>query len=75
MTQTYEIEQGIPIPNHGSRRPKGALRMTLEKLQIGESFVVPSKGDRSHATSCGKSIGIKVKTASLSHGYRVWRVK
>ena len=75
MTQTYEIEEGIPAPTNAAGKPKGRLRLTLETLQIGESFVVPSKGERGHATTSARSIGIKVRTASVSHGYRVWRVK
>lgn len=73
MSNTYLIEQGIPVPNNGSR--KGALRMTLEKLQVGESFVVPSKGERSHAITSAGLVGIKVKTASIKYGYRIWRIK
>jgi|TARA_R110001632_G_scaffold60747_1_gene147078 hypothetical protein len=74
MTELYKVEQGIPVPT-STTKPKGRLRMTLETLQIGESFVVPSKGERGHATTSAKAAGIKVKTASISHGYRIWRIK
>lgn len=75
MTQLYKVEQGIPVPT-STTKPKGRMRMTLEALQIGESFVVPSKTERGHSTTSAAAVGIKVRTASIGlHGYRIWRIK
>ena len=36
----FEIEKNVPIPKRGSDK-KGELRLTIEKMEVGDSIVVP----------------------------------
>lgn len=73
---TFEIEQGIPIPEpvHRSKYP-------LAEMGIGESFFVPGQGYELHrkiqnavqSFQRRDSHGRKFTTRLLPDGVRVWR--
>jgi len=71
----YFIEKNIPISNFGTKKPKGPLRLTIEKMEIGDSILVfSSKRGTAYATA--QAVGVKIKTRIEDVDYvRIWRVK
>tara|TARA_R100000988_G_C3861479_1_gene99518 strand:- start:158 stop:415 length:258 start_codon:yes stop_codon:yes gene_type:complete len=72
---TYKIENNIPIPaNDGRGRGKSKLRLTIEKMEIGNSIVIPIKKLRG-VHQIAYALGIKVITRKInSDETRVWRI-
>tara|TARA_R100001480_G_scaffold9626_2_gene18007 strand:+ start:1099 stop:1320 length:222 start_codon:yes stop_codon:yes gene_type:complete len=70
----FEIEKNIPIPERGADK-KGELRLTLEKMEIGDSFVIPdSLRGNTYAAARAVKIKIAMKTIDLmTRDTRVWR--
>lgn len=74
----FEIEKGIPIPQDSGRgRDKSLLRLTVEKMEVGDSIVVKDiHRQQLHAMS--KTLGIGYKTRTICKGsgkVRFWRTK
>jgi len=72
----FEIEKGIPIPERGADK-KGELRLIIEKMEIGDSIVVPNYM-RQVAWHCAKAVGIKIVTKTTNKEtleMRLWRTK
>jgi hypothetical protein len=71
-----KIESGIPIPAPHYGKPKGEIRIALEKMQPGDSILI--KRDRlqpNGITKLAKSDGIKVAQRKVNcEGRRIWRV-
>jgi hypothetical protein len=74
----FKIEKNIPIYSNGGKggRKKGALYLTLESLEVGDSFLIPL-GKRSHANHLAKLLNIKTVTRLTDDReiIRVWRTK
>tara|TARA_B100000900_G_scaffold324482_1_gene284155 strand:- start:373 stop:594 length:222 start_codon:yes stop_codon:yes gene_type:complete len=70
----FEIEKNIPIPERGADK-KGELRLTLEKMEVGDSFVIPdSLRGNTYAAARAVKIKIAMKTIDLmTRDTRVWR--
>ena len=70
----FEIEKNVPIPERGADK-KGELRLTLEKMEIGDSFVIPdSLRGNTYAAARAVKIKIAMKTIDLmTRDTRVWR--
>lgn len=70
---TYTIENNVPIPEKTmSVRKKGQFRSTIEKLNIGDSFVVPSLPKSYYSVQ--KLTGVKLVRKQNEDGtFRVWR--
>ena len=73
---TYLIEKNIPIPTKPSKagRKKGALRIALEAMEIGDSIVVDST-KLTVTRSTMYQLNLKARTREASDTTtRVWRV-
>ncbi len=67
---TYVIEKGISIPEHGNNKNN----YPFKKMEVGDSFVVPLN-KRGGLAFLSKRSGIKIKTAKIDDAHaRVWRV-
>ena len=72
----FEIEKNIPIPKKGADK-KGELRLTLEKMEVGDSFVIPNYL-RNVMWQAAKASGIKTQSKTINpetREMRVWRIK
>lgn len=78
----YTIEKNIPIPEGSTRGgDKGKLRLTMERMEVGDSIVVRGL-HRQHYHAIAKKIGIGYKSKTImksQHGkeqdqVRLWRV-
>ena len=72
----FKIEKNIPIPKKGADK-KGELRLTLEKMEVGDSFVIPNYL-RSVMWQAAKESGIKTQSKTITsetREMRVWRIK
>lgn len=72
----FKVEKGIPIPKRGADK-KGELRLTLEKMEVGDSIIVPNYM-RQVAWQAAKAIGIKTQSKTINpetREMRVWRIK
>ena len=70
----FAIEKNIPIPERGADK-KGELRLTLEKMEVGDSIVVPNFL-RNAAYSAAEKAKIKVAMQTINvetRDARVWR--
>ena len=38
----FEIEKGIPLPTEGRGRAKSELRLAIEKMEVGDSMIIPT---------------------------------
>ena len=73
----FTIEKNIPIPIGGQGRAKGLLRLTVEKMEVGDSIVVNTK-QRQQLNNMARAIGIGYKTKTIckeNHKIRFWRTK
>jgi hypothetical protein len=69
----YAIEKNVPLPP--SRR-KGKERFPLNRLEVGESFVVQKHevfAARNAAHRLNKKTGKVFTSRAIENGYRVWR--
>jgi hypothetical protein len=72
-----EIEKGIPMPEHNK---KYAKKFPFEKLEIGDSFLVPLAADKSPSSiysaisQARKRLNIALTSARVEGGVRVWRI-
>jgi len=75
----FEIEKNIPIPcGVGKGRAKGALRIAMEQMEVGDSIVVSEKNSRQVIHQIASAIGIKYTTRTIckkENKVRVWRTK
>lgn len=72
------IEKGVPIPPAAiGRKTKGQLRLSLEAMEVGDSFVLHGKGISLNGAvyNIGKAIGRKFTTRKIGNDVRVWRIK
>jgi|5B_taG_2_1085324.scaffolds.fasta_scaffold91023_2 hypothetical protein len=72
----FEIEKNVPIPKRGSDK-KGELRLTIEKMEVGDSIVVPDfLRQVTYAAAKAAKIKISMKTINpVTRETRVWRTK
>lgn len=79
-----EIEKDIPIPNYNESGASVKIRSLLNKLLVGESFLLP--GNFANSTNMASihrfnklesayESGKRVITRLVDGGRRVWRVK
>lgn len=72
----YTIEKNIPMPPKGSGRP---LRYPFDKLEIGDSFVIPTKDYNSvnaAARQYGKRCGMRFTFRKIDDATaRVFRIE
>jgi len=77
----FKIEKNIPIPEGSTRGPdKGKLLLTMEQMEIGDSFVVTGK-HRQQLHAVARKVGILYKSKTImrsEHGkkhdqIRFWR--
>jgi len=70
-----KIEKGIPLPNPDNpRRPKGPVRIAMETMEVGDSFVTDSRNRKMVGST---ALLIKRKFATRKIGddqYRIWRL-
>lgn len=67
-----KIEKNIPIKN---QKPKNSLTKTMQDMEIGDSFLYPSKSKNS-LPSLASRIGVKIVTRKHDDNYhRIWRVE
>lgn len=66
----HEIEKNIPIPD----RQIGLCKYPFNKMDIGDSFVLPTKL-RSSTSHRGRILGFKFLTRKIDdENVRVWRI-
>lgn len=74
----YKIEKGIPIPY--GKSDNGERRTAAEKLEVGESFLIPGTTEeifrtaRNLAYNVRYKTGRKFRTRKLADGIRIWRI-
>ena len=84
----FVIEQGVPMPDVVYTRKPRANLMPLDKMNVGDSFLVPFKDGEDH-TKGRKRVGANVQVTKkrlfgkdceqvfvvgiVENGYRVWR--
>ena len=70
-----KIEKGIPLPNpDSSRRPKGPVRIAMETMEVGDSFVTDSR-NRKMVGSTAVLINRRFATRKIGDNqYRIWRL-
>ena len=70
----YYIEKNIPLATV-SKKPKGPLRLAMEKMEVGDSILIESSKQAS-SYMAAKGAGIKIKTVFEGDDcHRMWRVK
>jgi hypothetical protein len=68
-----KIESGVPIP---PRESGGKWRMLIWGMNVGDSFLVPTNGERCAVISAAIQLSISVTTRKVNgEGYRIWRLK
>ena len=71
----YEMEKNIPLPEYAGRgRSKGELRLAVERMEIGDSFLVEAH-KRSPLPKMAQVLNIGLTTRKEGDLYRVWRYK
>lgn len=73
----FTIEKNVPIPNKRGGDKKD-LRLTMEKLEVGDSFLITERRHRQQVHQVAQAIGIKYATRTIckdSGQIRVWRTK
>ena len=73
----FEIEKIVPIPV-GAAGKKRKLRLTMEQMEVGDSFLIKEKRHRQQVHQIAKKIGIGYATRTIckdSGQVRVWRTK
>ena len=71
----YEMEKNIPLPEYAGRgRSKGELRLAVERMEIGDSFLVEAH-KRSPLPKMAQVLDIGLTTRKEGNLYRVWRYK
>lgn len=69
-----QIEKGIPFPT----KPKGIPRIVFEKMEVGDSFLVPADvplpSARARAHEVGERIGRKFSCSKIGCRLRCWRI-
>ena len=75
----FEIEKNIPIPPKKVGKPK--KYGIVDKMEIGDSILVPTRNQAIGCNNRARTIGYKM-TIRKAHGvlatpnaYRIWRVK
>ena len=68
------IDNNIPMPEgQRAKGPRSAISKTLVKMEVGDSFAVPSEL-RSNVCSSANVHGVKVATRAVDNDtVRVWR--
>ena len=84
----FVIEDNVPIPEIQTVRARHGTTMPLDRMQVGQSFLVPFKEGEDHQKGrkrvgatvsqtrkrlLGKDSPTQFITAITEHGYRVWR--
>ena len=71
----FEIESGVPMPKKKpGRGVRGPLAMAMSSIQVGESFLMPSR-KRAQVNMSKKRHGIEVETRIVdADTIRVWRI-
>lgn len=73
----FTIEKNVPIPNTRGGGKK-ELRLTMEKLEVGDSFLITERRHRQQVHQVAQAIGIKYATRTIckdSGEIRVWRTE
>lgn len=72
---SYKILKNVVLPpasTFKNKAPKKAFRLTLERMEVGDSVVV-NKKEYKYAGAVAKMIGITVTVRKLDNVYTVWR--
>lgn len=70
-----KIEVGIPMPQ---RRYGDGAHELVKAMNIGDSFLITNKPQPNVCSQFGaiaRRIGVKLRTAKVEGGVRVWRVE
>lgn len=71
----YEIVNNVPLPDLiGRGRAKGEVRLTIERMEVGDSFLLEGKR-RLGVNKIAQILGISLTTRREGDLYRVWRYK
>jgi hypothetical protein len=70
----YEIVNNVPLPDESRGRTKGEVRLTIERMEVGDSFLLESKR-RFAVNKIAQVLGISLTTRREGDLYRVWRYK
>lgn len=73
-----KIEKGVPPPTSGSGRRK-LQTWPFDKMEVGDSFLIPSGDPRRKLVGCAKSVygkrtGTTFTQKAGADGVRVWRI-
>ena len=70
----YVIEKNIPMAAT-TRNGRASKTGLLARMDIGDSFVVPTLKDVQSFRSCARSAGMRTCSRKVENGFRVWRTK
>lgn len=75
--EQIKIEKNVPLPKRKLGNPR-ASRYPWDSMEVGDSFVFPTKVKRTTAMSLsyrtGKITGKRFAIRSVNEGIRVWRL-
>lgn len=78
----FKVEQGIPIPEKGSRVRRMTCPYPFNKMKLGDSFFVPCSGKELRKRQVNVADWrrryfklMAIETHKVKGGVRVWRVK
>lgn len=74
---TCVIEKNVPIVEAKTGRPKGCVKYPLDKMEPGDSFIVPFDDCRrvsTYISRYGRENNKVFSRRRVPEGYRVWRI-
>ncbi len=70
----FVIEDNVPLPTPRGRT--NPLRVAMQALEVGQSFLIPGATSTRGALGVAKLVeGKRFRTRTLSTGVRVWRTE
>lgn len=70
----FVIDSDVPMPMERGRA--NPIRLAMEALQVGQSFLIPGAKRTTAALGVAKLVeGQRFRTRTLSTGVRVWRTE
>lgn len=69
-----KIERGIPVPQRNSMA-KSKWEVILNKMSVGDSFVLKKKSGLNYILKVAKGINILITSRSYGDKRRIWRLR
>jgi hypothetical protein len=75
--KAIKIESNVPLPPPTSGPHKGPLRLAIESMKVGQSFVIGRDETKlNQLYKVARTVGVKVATRQVNcESRRIWRVE